>query len=172
MSATGMAWLVGSKFVVGYVKIRAEAEEARLQLAAIVESSEDTIIGMSLDGTVTSWNEGAESMYGFVSEEMIGQSIYRLIPETHHSEVAELLEIVKHGRGINRYESSRLRKDGQLFDVSASLSPIRDLQGNVVGAATITRDATLLRKGAEQLLAYAGQLETLNRVSQEIAGTL
>jgi len=172
MSATGMAWLVGSKFVVGYVKIRAEAEEARLQLAAIVESSEDAIIGMSLDGTVTSWNEGAESMYGFVAQEMIDQSVYRLIPETHHSEVAELLEIVKHGRGINRYESSRLRKDGQLFDVSASLSPIRDLQGNVVGAATITRDVTLLRKAGDQLLAYAGQLETLNRVSQEIAGTL
>ena len=172
MFATGIAWFIGSKFVVGYVKIRAEAEESRLQLAAIVESSEDAIIGMTLGGNVTSWNEGAESMYGFSADEMIGQPIYRLIPETHHGEVSELLEIVKHGRGINRYESARIRKGGGLFDVSASLSPIRDLRGTVVGAATITRDVTLLRKGEDQLLAYTDQLETLNLVSQEIAGTL
>jgi PAS domain S-box-containing protein len=172
MFATGIAWFIGSKFVVGYVKVRAEAEESRLQLAAIVESAEDAIIGMTLGGNVTSWNEGAESMYGFSADEMVGQPIYRLIPETHHGEVSELLEIVKHGRGINRYESARIRKGGGLFDVSASLSPIRDLRGTVVGAATITRDVTLLRKGEDQLLAYTDQLETLNLVSQEIAGTL
>ncbi len=172
VAATSLAWLIGSTFVVGYVKIRAEAEEARIQLAAIVESSEDAIIGMTLDGRVTSWNEGAESMYGFKRLEIIGQSVYRLIPETHHNEVAELLDLVKRDLGINRYESKRRRKDGQLFDVSASLSPIRDLQGKVIGAATITRDITLLHKGEEQLLAYTDQLETLNLVSQEIADTL
>jgi hypothetical protein len=86
--------------------------------------------------------------------------------------VTELLNIVKRDLGINRYESKRMRQDGQLFDVSASLSPVRDLQGNVIGAATITRDITLQRKGEEQLLAYTDQLETLNLVSQEIAGTL
>jgi len=172
LMATSLAWLIGSKFVVGYVKIRAESEEARAQLAAIVESSQDAIIGMTLDGVVTSWNESAHSMYGFESHEIVGQSVYRLIPETHQSEVAELLNIVKRDLGINRYESKRMRKDGQLFDVSASLSPIRDLQGKVIGAATITRDITLLRKGEEQLLAYTDQLETLNLVSQEIAGTL
>jgi PAS domain S-box-containing protein len=172
MSATGIAWLVGSKFVVGYVKVRTEAEESRVKLAAIVESSEDAIIGMTLDGNVTSWNEGAVSMYGFSADEMVGQSVYRLIPETHHGEVSELLKIIKHGRGINRYESARIRKGGELFDVSASLSPVRDLRGRVVGAATITRDVTLLRRGEDQLLAYTDQLETLNLVSQEIAGTL
>lgn len=172
VAATSMAWLIGSKFVVGYVRIRAEAEEARVQLAAIVESSEDAIIGMTLDGIVTSWNEGAQSMYGFKRAEIVGQSVYRFIPETHHNEVAELLDIVKHDRGINRYESKRVRKGGQLFDVSASLSPIRDLHGKVIGAATITRDITFFRKGEEQLLAYTDQLETLNAVSQEIAGTL
>jgi len=170
--ATGLAWLIGSKFVVGYVKIRAESEEARAQLAAIVESSQDAIIGMTLDGVITSWNEGAQSMYGFESHEIVGQSVYRLIPETHQGEVTELLNIVKRDLGINRYESKRIRKVGQLFDVSASLSPVRDLQGNVIGAATITRDITLQRKGEEQLLAYTDQLETLNLVSQEIAGTL
>src|SRR5919106_848131 len=172
LSATSIAWLIGSKFVVGYVKIRAEAEEARARLAAIVESSEDAIIGMRLDGIVTSWNAGAESMYGFRAHEIVGQSLERLIPAELHGEVAELLEIVKHGRGINRYESKRIGKDGRSFDVSASLSPTRDLRGRVVGVATITRDITLLRKGEEQLLAYTDRLETLNSVSQDIAGTL
>jgi len=172
LSATGIAWLIGSKSVVAYVKIRTEAEEARARLAAIVESSEDAIIGMRLDGIVTSWNAGAESMYGYRAREIIGQPVERLIPQEFHSEVSDLLEIVKLGRGINRYESKRMRKNGQAFDVSASLSPIRDLAGKIVGAATITRDVTLLRKGEEQLLAYTDHLENLNSMSQDIAGTL
>lgn len=172
LAAGVLAWLVGSKFVVGYVRARVDAEEERARLAAIVESSEDAIIGMTLDGIITSWNDGAETTYGFTAAEIIGSSIFRLIPTNHHDEVSELLEVIKQGRGINRYESRRKRKDGQIFDVSASLSPIRDVHRNVVGAATITRDITLLRKGEEQLLAYTDQLEALNLVSQEIAETL
>ena len=172
LAAIGLAWLVGSKCVIGYVKVRAEAEESRLKLAAIVESAEDAIIGMTLDGKITSWNDGAEATYGFTADEVIGDSVYRLIPESHHNEVVELLEIIKSGRGVNRYESKRIRKGGQLVDISASLSPVRDLRGTVVGAATITRDVTLARKGEDQLLAYTDQLENLNVISQEIAGTL
>jgi len=172
LSAFGFAWLIGSKYVVGYVKRRTDGEEARARLAAIVESSEDAIIGMRLDGIVTNWNAGAESMYGYEEAEMVGQPLGRLIPEELQSEVADLLEIVKLGRGINRYESKRRRKNGQIFDVSASLFPIRDLNGKMIGAATIMRDVTLLRKGQEQLLAYAAQLESLNAIFQEIAGTL
>jgi PAS domain S-box-containing protein len=170
--AVGFAWLIGSKFVVGYVKARTDGQEARARLAAIVESSEDAIIGMRLDGIITSWNAGAEAMYGYPAREIIGQSLGRLIPEELRGEVSDLLEIVKLGRGINRYESKRMRKNGQIFDVSASLSPVRDLSGRTAGAATITRDVTLLRKGEEHLLAYTGQLEILNSLSQEIAGTL
>jgi PAS domain S-box-containing protein len=172
LGAGALAWLVGSKFVVGYVKVRVQAEEERARLAAIVESSEDAIIGMTLDGIVTSWNDGAETTYGFSAPEIVGSSIFRLVPTNHHDEVSELLGFVKQGRGINRYESKRKRKDGQVFDVSATLSPIRDVHRKVVGAATITRDITLLRKGEEQLLAYTDQLEALNLVSQEIAETL
>jgi PAS domain S-box-containing protein len=171
-AAGALAWLVGSKFVVGYVKTRVQSEEERARLAAIVESSEDAIIGMTLDGVITTWNDGAESTYGFSPLEIIGEPILRLIPTEHHHEIRELLEVVKQGRGINRYESKRRRKNGQLFDVSASLSPIRDVHRNVVGAATITRDITLLRKGEEQLLAYTDQLESLNLAAQEIAETL
>ncbi|HKY09613.1 MAG TPA: ATP-binding protein, partial [Candidatus Binatia bacterium] len=172
LCAGAIAWFVGSKFVIDYVKVRVRAEEERARLAAIVESSEDAIIGMTLDGRITSWNDGAESTYGFAAAEMLGQSILQLIPADHHNEVPELLDVVKQGRGINRYESKRKRKDGQLFDVSASLSPIRDVHRNVVGAATITRDISLLRQGEERLLAYTHQLETLNLFSQEIAETL
>ena len=167
-----LAWLIGSKFVVGYVNVRVHAEEERSRLAAIVESSEEAIIGMTLDGLITSWNDGAETTYGFSAAETVGQSIFRLIPTSHHDEVSELLEVVKQGRGINRYESKRTRKGGQVFDVSASLSPIRDVHRNIVGAATITRDITSLRKSEEQMLAYTGQVEALNLVSQEIAETL
>ncbi len=172
LAAGAFAWLVGSKFVIGYVKVRVQAEEERARLAAIVESSEEAIIGMTLDGMVTSWNDGAETTYGFTASEVIGQPIFQLIPSTHHGEVSELLEVVKQGRGINRYESKRLHKNGQLFDVSASLSPVRDVHRNVIGAATITHDITLLRKGEERLLAYTDQLESLNLLSQEIAETL
>lgn len=170
--AISFAWLVGSKIVVGYVRDRAQAEESRLHLAAIVESSQDAIIGMTLDGVLTSWNEGAQLMYGFPRGEIVGQPVHRLIPESHQGEVAELLDLVKRDLGINRYESKRVRKDGTTFDVSASLSPIRDLQGRVIGAATIMRDITLARQGEEQLLAYTDRLEVINQISQEIAGTL
>ena len=172
VTAGVLAWLIGSKFVVGYVKVRVQAEEERARLAAIVESSEEAIIGMTLEGVITSWNDGAETTYGFSAAEIVGQPIFRLIPANHRDEVSELLEVVKQGRGINRYESKRTRKDGQVFDVSASLSPIRDVRRNIVGAATVTRDITLLRKSEEQLLAYTDQLEALNLVSQEIAETL
>ena len=172
LAAGALAWSIGSKFVVGYVKVRVQAEEERARLAAIVESSEDAIVGMTLDGVITTWNDGAESTYGFSASEILGNSILQLIPASHHNEVSDLMEVVKHGRGINRYETMRKRKDGQLIDVSASLSPIRDVHRNVIGAATITRDITLLRKGEERLLAYTEQLEALNLVSQEIAETL
>jgi PAS domain S-box-containing protein len=170
--AMSVAWLIGSKFVIGFVKIRAEAEEARAQLAAIVESSQDAIIGMTLDGTITSWNNGAEAMYGYAENEVKGLPLTVLIAPEHHVEIPELIGIVKLGKGINRYETERVRKDGSRLFVSASLSPIRDYLGNIVGASSITRDTTLLRKGQEQLQAHASRLETLHGIAQDIAGTL
>jgi PAS domain S-box-containing protein len=170
--ATGIAWLIGSKFVIDFVKIRAEAGEAKTRLAAIVDSSEDAIIGMTLDGAITSWNNGAESMFGYQAEEVLDRKITLLVPQDHADEMSEYLEIIKSGEGINRFETERIRKDGSRFYVSASLSPIRDPFGNVVGASQIARDITLLRTGAEQMQAHAARLETLHGVAQDIAGTL
>lgn len=170
--ASGLAWLVGSTWVIGWVKIRGDHDAVRNRLAAIVDSSEDGIVGMTLDGTITTWNDGAEQIYGYDAATIIGQNIAVLMPPQHRSEIPELMRIVRLGKGINRYESERIRKDGRRIFISASLSPIRDLDGQVCGAATITRDTTLLREGEEQMALHAHQLETLQSVAQGIAETL
>ena len=170
--ASGLAWFVGSKSVVEYVRKRAAAEEARGRLAAIVDSSEDGIIGMTLDGVITTWNDGAEQMYGYDAATMVGKNVAILTPPEHRGEIPELMRIVRLGKGINRYESERISKDGKRIAVSASLSPVRDPQGTISGAATITRDITLLRKGEEQLLQHTRQLEALRTVAQGTAETL
>ena len=170
--ALATAWFIGNRHVVAYVSEHARAEEARLHLASIVESSEDAIIGKSLDGTITSWNDGAEVMYGYTAEEVKGHPITILNPPDRPNEIPQLLEIVKQGKGINRYETERIRKDGRRLYVSASVSPIRDYDGKVVGASTIGRDITALRKVEEKLRAHASQMETLYTIGQEIGRTL
>ena len=170
--ALATAWFIGNRHVVAYVTQHARAEEARLQLASIVESSEDAIVGKSLDGTITSWNEGAEVMYGYTEEEVKGQPITILNPPDRPNEIPQLLEIVKQGKGINRYETERIRKDGRRLYVSASVSPIRDYEGKVIGASTIGRDITALRKVEEKLRAHASQMETLYTLGQEMGRTL
>jgi PAS domain S-box-containing protein len=172
LSTTGIAWLIGSKFVIGFVKIRAEEGEARARLAAIVESSEDAIISMTLEGVITSWNNGAESMFGYQADEVIDRRITLLVPQDRADETSDYLEIIKSDAGVNRFETERIRKDGSRFYASASLSPIRDQAGKLVGASTITRDITLLRQSAEQLQAHATRLELLHGVAQDVAGTL
>ena len=170
--ALATAWFIGNRHVVAYVSEHARAEEARLRLASIVESSEDAIIGKSLDGTITSWNDGAEVMYGYTEEEVKGQPITILNPPDRPNEIPHLLEIVQQGKGINRYETERIRKDGRRLYVSASVSPIRDYEGKVVGASTIGRDITALRKVEEKLRAHASQMETLYTIGQEMGRTL
>jgi PAS domain S-box-containing protein len=170
--ATGVAWLIGSKFVIEFVRMRAETSEVREQLAAIVQSSEDAIIGMTLDGMISTWNNGAECMFGYTSEEVQGKSVCRLMPHDRYDEITELIGIVALGKGVNRYESERLRKDGSRIYVSASLSPIRDYAGNVIGASMIARDTTIVRKGAELLRAHAARLELLHGLADDVAGTL
>jgi len=170
--AGGAAWFVGSKSVLDYVKKRADAEETRGRLAAIIDSSEDGIIGMTLDGEITSWNDGAEQIYGYDAVAIVGQNVAELTPPENRDEIPELMRIVRSGKGINRYESERICKDSRRIVVSASLSPIRDSQGNILGTATITRDITLARKGEMQMLMHTRQLEALQSIAQETAETL
>lgn len=118
------------------------AVETRLHLAAIVESSDDAIISKGLDGTITSWNQGAERLYGFRPEEIIGQPLTRIVPPDRHEEVPEILDRIRRGERIEHFETVRLRKNGSSVDVSLTVSPIRDSEGNVVGASKIARDIT------------------------------
>jgi PAS domain S-box-containing protein len=150
--ALAAAWVAARKFVVGYVDQHAQAEEARFRLASIVESSEDAIIGKTLDGTIISWNNGAEIMYGYAAAEIVGRSASILYPPDRSNEILAILEQIRRGKGVNRYEAERVRKDGRRFYVSASVSPIRDREGKVFGASTISRDITALREAEEAML--------------------
>jgi PAS domain S-box-containing protein len=130
---------------------RAQAHEIRGNLAAIVQSSDDAIISKSLEGVISTWNYGAERMFGYTAEEVIGKSVTVLFPPNHIDEEPAILEKLRHGERIDHYETVRMRKDGTLLDVSLTVSPIKDLDGTIVGASKIARDITL-RKRAEETL--------------------
>jgi PAS domain S-box-containing protein len=137
-------------------------EETRAQLAAIVESSDEAIIGKTLDGIITSWNEGAERVYGYVAAEVVGRPISILIPPDLIDELPAILNRMRMGESINHYETARLRKDGQRINVSLTLSPIRDSAGNISGASTIARDITERKRAEEQITYQAYLLENVN----------
>jgi PAS domain S-box-containing protein len=124
-------------------------QEAASKLAAIVESSHDAIIGKTLDGTITSWNKGAERLYGYSAAEVVGRSIALLLPPEHPAEVGALLEKLKHGESVDHFETERIAKQGKRISVALTISPIRDESGAISGWSTIARDITA-RKVAEE----------------------
>ena len=136
---------------------RQRAEEMRATLAGIVESSEDAIISRTLEGIITSWNAGAERLFGYTPEEMIGASVTRIIPADRQAEESGILNRLNAGQTIQHYESVRRAKDGRLVDVSLTISLIRDASGRPVGASKIARDITL-RKRAEAALRHSEAL--------------
>lgn len=122
------------------ISARKETEKALRHYAALVESSDDAIIGKNLDGYVISWNRGAEKIFGYTDLEMVGKHISVLIPEDRMAEEPEILEKIRHGDAVEHYETVRRRKDGRLIDISVSISPIRDPSGAIIGAAKLARD--------------------------------
>lgn len=122
------------------------AVSAQTILASIVESSDDAIVSKDLNGVVTSWNQGAERLFGYTAEEMIGQPILRLLPEERVAEEAEILSRIRQAEKVDHFETVRRRKDGTLIDVSVTVSPVRNIHGVVVGASKIARDITLRRQ--------------------------
>jgi PAS domain S-box-containing protein len=158
---------------------RKHAERAMAHLAAIVMSSNDAIIGKDLQGIVTSWNGGAEHLFGYTANEMIGQPVLRLIPPERHAEESHILERIGRGESIEHYETIRRRKDGTDFHISLTISPLIDAQGKVIGASKIARDITE-RKYAEETLrdrdrALAHELSERKQIEdrlRRLAGTL
>lgn len=130
---------------------RRVAEAALIRLASIVESSDDAIIGKTLDGTIQSWNAGAERIYGYTAPEVQGRSILLLSLPDRASEVPQLLAGIEKGTSIDHYETVHRRKDGQQIHVSLTLSPIKDPKGQIIGVSTIARDITDLKRIEEAL---------------------
>ena len=140
--------LLSIRAVRGVTKHEQPLENSEL-LAAIVENSNDAIIAKTLDGIVTSWNAAATRMYGYVSEEMIGQSIDQLSPESRTGEMVSILARIKAGLSVEHLETIRVRKDATVFPVLLTVSPIRDEAGTVVGASSISRDLTKEKEAFE-----------------------
>ena len=141
---------------------------ASQRLAAIVESSEDAIVSKDLNGVVTSWNPGAERIFGYTAEEMLGQSIRRIIPEDLQSDEDRFLAAIGRGERIENFETYRQTKSGKRIEVSLTLSPVRDDLGRIVGAAKIARDITQ-RKEADKALHMSERLATVGRLASTIA---
>ncbi len=140
------------------------AFEAAQQMAAIIENSDDAIIGKTLDGVITSWNRAAERMYGYTSEEMIGRSIDLLCHVDESEEVRSILARIRDGQRVERLSTLRVRKDGTTLTVSLTVSPIHDPDGTVIGASTIARDVTealLAAQNAQSLTAAQDLIHTM-----------
>jgi two-component system, chemotaxis family, CheB/CheR fusion protein len=150
---------------------RKEAEMARARLAAIVESSDDAIVAIDLDGVITSWNQGAERLFGYTAQEAISQPLTMSIPPERSGAEASILERLRRGERIEHFETAGRRKDGSAVDVSLTVSPIKNDQGEVIGASKIARDITE-RKRAEEAIRAAFEQESAARAEAELANRL
>ena len=138
---------------------RKRGEEAALRLAAIVESSDDAIVSKDLDGVITSWNAGAERIFGYLAEEIIGKPITILIPPDRQKEEEAIMARIRSGQRVDHYQTVRQRKHGSLIDVSLTISPVRNAQGKVIGASKIARDITEHKRSEAQIVTLAREAE-------------
>lgn len=145
-----------------------EIGEYRARLASIIDSSEDAILGKDLNGIITAWNKGAERIYGYTKDEVLGQSISMLLPKDRPDEVESILARIRRGEHIEHYETVRINKEGKHHNVSLSVSPLRDASGKIVGASVIARDITA-QKRAEDHLRQAQKMEAIGRLAGGVA---
>ena len=138
---------------------RKRAEEFKTRLAAIVDSSDDAIISKTLEGTITSWNRGAERIYGYDAGEILGKPISVLAPPERHDEILRILERVGRGEKVEHHETLRVRKDGSKIRASVTVSPIRDAKGEIVGASAIARDTTERKRAEDEIRRLNEKLE-------------
>jgi PAS domain S-box-containing protein len=141
---------------------RKRAETAAIRLAGVVRSSHDAIVAKDLNGTITDWNQGAERIFGYKAKEIIGKSILTLIPKDRQKEEAEILSKVRRGQSIDHYETVRRCKDGRLIDLSLTISPVKDPNGEIVGVSKIARDITKQKQTERHLAEQARLLDLSN----------
>jgi PAS domain S-box-containing protein len=137
------------------------------RLAAIIESSDDAIVSKTLDGVITSWNRGAEQMFGYSAAEAVGQHIKLIIPPERHAEEDNVLAHIRRGEKIDHYETVRQAKDGRKLDISLTVSPIKDGQGRIVGASKIARDITLRKRADEERERLMAREAAARRTAEE-----
>jgi PAS domain S-box-containing protein len=141
------------------VSERSRHDEIAQRLAAIVASSDDAIVSKNLDRIITSWNKGAERLFGYTAEEVIGKPIGILIPADRQEEEDSIIDRIRRGQRVEHYETVRQRKDGSLVEISLTVSPVRNARGEVVGASKIARDITARKKTEEQIALLAREAE-------------
>jgi PAS domain S-box-containing protein len=158
---------------------RKQLEAASQRLAAIVESSNEAIIGKDLNGRITSWNAGAERLFGYTAAEAVGQTVSMLAAPGHQNEMPEILSQVRQGYRVEHYETQRRRKDGQIIDVALTVSPVRNAAGQIIGASKIARDITERKLGEQErslLLSREKEArqtaELLNRIGPRLVAQL
>jgi len=151
-----------------YLRTAEQLGEYRSRLASIIDTSEDAILSKALDGTITSWNKGAERIYGYSAEQVIGKNISMLTPSDRPDEIPEILKKIARGESIEHYESTRVTKDGRHLDVSISVSPLRNAIGEIVGASAIARDITA-QKHSEAQLRQSQKMEAIGRLAGGVA---
>ncbi len=151
--------LIGAVHIMTDITERKHVEESLTHLASLIESSDDAIIGKTLDGGIVSWNKGAEKLYGYSAEEVKSRNVSILVPQNRPNEVPEIFERIKRGERVEHYETVRLRKDGKHVSISLTVSPIKDANGKITGISTIARDVTERRKTEEAMARLTSILE-------------
>jgi PAS domain S-box-containing protein len=163
---------VGTVLIFRDVTERRRAEEAQARLAAIVESSQDAIISKTLQGVVRTWNAAAERLFGYKAEEAVGRSITLIIPPDRLNEETEILSRISRGERVEHYETVRRAKDGRLIDISLMISPVRDGEGEIIGASKIARDITERKQSEEALREAVEALQEADRRKDEFLAVL
>ncbi|MEW6735701.1 MAG: PAS domain S-box protein [Acidobacteriota bacterium] len=164
--------ILGAAKIARDITERKKLDNIQFRLAAIVESSDDAIVSKTLEGIITSWNKGAERIFGYTADEVIGKSISILIPSDRHDEEPGILERLKKGERIDHYETIRITKDGKLRDISLTVSPIKDQSGRIIGASKIARDITERKRIEKEIREHREWLRiTLSSIGDAVIAT-
>ncbi|WP_412467955.1 PAS domain S-box protein [Pedobacter sp. KLB.chiD] len=164
--------IIGTLEIAHDISFEYQAEEKQSRLAAIIESSEDAIISKTLDGIITTWNKGAEHIFGYTEEEAIGQPITILLPADRLSEEEAIIASLRRGERVGHIQTIRKTKDGSLLDISLAVSPIKNRDGVVIGASKVVRNITSQKESEKLIAKHMERLELLNVVGRSINGSL